>query len=182
MNLRERWIDYLYRAATGTRQYRSSRTPIGLVIFGLFTAVFIILAINVDEALTLPWPVPDIFSRKIAYSLMVIGAAMILWTVLYFRKSRGTPVPVNPPQALVTNGPYRFTRNPMLTGVFLFIFGLGFAIHSLSLVLVFTPAYALSHVWELKHIEEPELIRRFGEEYLAYRERTPMFFPRVRQK
>jgi len=182
MNLRERWIDYLYRAATGTQQYRSSRTPIGLAIFGLFTALFIILAIIVDKALTLPWPVPDNFSWKIGYFLMAIGAAMVAWTVVYFRKSRGTPVPVNPPQALITCGPYRYARNPMLTGVFLFMFGLGIAIHSLSLVLVFTPLYALTHVWELKQIEEPELVKRFGDEFLTYRERTPMFFPRIRLK
>jgi hypothetical protein len=35
MSLRKRWIDYLYRAATGSQQYRSSRTPAGLAIFGL---------------------------------------------------------------------------------------------------------------------------------------------------
>ena len=179
MNLRERWIDYLYRAAAGTQQYRSSRTPVGLAIFALFTALFIILAVIVDKALTLPWPISDNFSWTIGYFLMAIGAALVAWTVFYFRKSRGTPVPVNPPRALITRGPYRYARNPMLTGVFLFMFGLGFAIHSLSLVLIFVPLYALAHVWELKQIEEPELVKRFGDEFLAYRERTPMFFPRI---
>ena len=182
MNFRERWIDYLYRAATGTQKFRSIRTPIGLLIFGLFTALFIILAIFVDKVLSLPWPVPDNFSWAVGYFLMASGAAMVTLTVFYFRKSRGTPVPVNPPQELITSGPYRYARNPMLTGVFLFMFGLGFAIHSLSLVLVFVPLYALAHVWELKQIEEPELIKRFGDEFHAYRERTPMFFPRFRLK
>ena len=182
MNFRKRWIDYLYRAATETQKFRSTRTPIGLAIFGLFTALFIVLAIFVDKLLVLPWPVQDNFSWTIGYALMAIGAAMVAWTVYYFRRSRGTPVPVNPPQELITSGLYRHTRNPMLTGVFLFMFGLGFAIHSLSLVLVFVPLYALAHVWELKQIEEPELVKRFGDEFLAYRERTPMFFPRFRLK
>ncbi len=182
MNFRERWVDYLYRAATGTQKYRTSRTPIGLAVFGLFTAVFIILAVIVNKALALPWPVPDDSSQAIAYFLMMIGAAITAWTVFYFHKSRGTPVPVNPPQLLVTNGPYRYSRNPMLTGVFLLLFGLGFAMHSLSLVLIFTPLYTLAHMWELKQIEEPELIKRFGNEFLAYRKRTPMFFPGIRLK
>ena len=177
MNLRERWIDYLYRAATGTREYRSSRTLIGLVIFGLFTALFIVLAIVVDQALNLPWPLPDGFSRVAAISLMVFGAVITAWTVVCFRRSRGTPVPVNPPPVLIVSGPYKYARNPMLTGVFSFMFGLGFAMQSLSLVLVFTPLYVLAHVWELKQIEEPELIKRFGDECLEYRERTPMFIP-----
>jgi protein-S-isoprenylcysteine O-methyltransferase Ste14 len=28
----------------------------------------------------------------------------------------------------------------------------------------------------LKAIEEPELLKRLGEDYIEYRERTPMFF------
>ena len=87
-------------------------------------------------------------------------------------------MPFNPPPEVVTSGPYRYARNPMLTGVFLFLFGLGFAFASPSLVFVFTPLFVLANLWELKKIEEPELIRRFGDEYITYRNRTPMFVPR----
>ena len=51
---------------------------------------------------------------------------------------------------------------------------------SFSLVFVFTPLYILFNVWELKRIEEPELVRRLGDEYIEYRARTPMFIPRLR--
>ena len=37
--------------------------------------------------------------------------------------------------------------------------------------------FILVNVWELKEIEEPELVKRFGDEYVEYRRRTPMFFP-----
>ena len=67
----------------------------------------------------------------------------------------------------------------MLTGVFVFLFGLGLAVYSFSLVCFFTPLYILINVCELKAIEEPELIRRLGDEYLEYRKRTPMFLPRI---
>lgn len=33
------------------------------------------------------------------------------------------------------------------------------------------------NVWELKNIEEPELIKRLGEDYIEYRKQTPMFIP-----
>ena len=65
----------------------------------------------------------------------------------------------------------------MLTGVFLSLFGIGLGLNSVSLVLVFTPLYVLMNVWELKHIEEPELVRRLGEEYIEYRRKTHMFIP-----
>jgi len=77
-------------------------------------------------------------------------------------------------------GPYQFVRNPMLTGVFFLLFGIGFAIKSLSLVVLFTPLFVLANVWELKEIEEPELVKRLGEDYVAYQQRTPMFIPRMR--
>ena len=41
----------------------------------------------------------------------------------------------------------------------------------------FTPLYVLVNMWELKEIEEPELVRRLGDEYIEYRRKTPMFIP-----
>ena len=182
MNIRKSWVSFIYRAATGTKKTRSLLTPIGLVIFGLFTALFVYLAILVDKALALPWFIPRDVSWAVALSMIVAGAAVTAWSVFHFLKFQGTPVPLNPPPSLVVSGPYRFARNPMLTGIFLLLFGLGFAIQSLSLMLVFTPLYISFHVWELKQIEEPELIKRLGNEYLAYREQTPMFIPSFRDK
>lgn len=66
----------------------------------------------------------------------------------------------------------------MLTGVFVFLFGTGLWLDSISLVLVFTPLYVLMNYWELKHIEEPELVKRLGDRYIDYRRRTPMFIPK----
>jgi len=70
----------------------------------------------------------------------------------------------------------------MLTGVFLFLFGIGFSFNSVSLVFFFTQLYVLINMWELKKIEEPELIMRLGDEYIEYRRNTPMFIPRYWSK
>ena len=51
MKLLERWITLLHRTATGTRSSRTLLTPIGVAIFGAFTALFVVAAILVDEAL-----------------------------------------------------------------------------------------------------------------------------------
>jgi protein-S-isoprenylcysteine O-methyltransferase Ste14 len=66
----------------------------------------------------------------------------------------------------------------MLSGVFACMFGLGFLLHSVSMVIVWTPAFVVVNVIELKLVEEPELERRFGASYRDYRRRTPMFVPR----
>jgi protein-S-isoprenylcysteine O-methyltransferase Ste14 len=180
MVIRERWINLLHRAATGSKSTRTLLTPIGVTIFGAFTAAFVLVAIVVDRLLSLPGLLPEAAKLPVAIPVMSLGAAVTAWSALHFLKVKGTPVPFNPPPKVVETGPYRYARNPMLTGVFLFLFGLGLAVDSFSLVFVFTPLYILFNTWELRRIEEPELVRRLGDEYVEYRARTPMFIPRFR--
>jgi protein-S-isoprenylcysteine O-methyltransferase Ste14 len=180
MGIRDRWISFLHRAATGTKKTRTLLTPIGVVIFGVFTGLFMVLAVLVDRWLSLLWPLSSVLSWLIAAPFITIGVGLTAWSASHFLKVKGTPVPFNPPPTLVMTGPYQFVRNPMLTGVFLLLFGIGFAIKSLSLVVLFTPLFVLANVWELKEIEEPELVKRLGEDYVAYQQRTPMFIPRMR--
>ncbi|MEJ2716863.1 MAG: hypothetical protein P8182_06945 [Deltaproteobacteria bacterium] len=72
----------------------------------------------------------------------------------------------------------------MLTGVFMILLGLGILWQSMFLTLVCTPLFILLNVLELKAIEEPELEKRLGEEYLQYKKSIPMFIPglKVRRK
>jgi protein-S-isoprenylcysteine O-methyltransferase Ste14 len=174
-----RWIDLLHRSATGSKKIRTLLTPVGIFVFGLFVTLFVAAANITDEMLGLPPLLQEGAAVAISIPLMAIGLVVTGWSAVHFLSVKGTPVPFNPPPKVVTTGPYRYVRNPMLSGVFLFLFGLGFLLASISLVFLFTPLFILANVWELKHIEEPELIRRLGDEYAAYRRRTPMFLPRV---
>jgi len=182
MRFRERWISLLHRTATGTSKTRALLTPVGVTIFGVFTALFVLAALLVDRLLGLPGVLPESTRLSVAIPVIALGIAVTTWSVFHFLKVKGTPVPFNPPPEVVNTGPYRHARNPMLTGVFLFLLGLGFAVNSVSLVCFFTPLYVLINVWELENIEEPELVRRLGDEYVQYRRRTPMFLPGLRSR
>jgi protein-S-isoprenylcysteine O-methyltransferase Ste14 len=177
MTLKTRWINILYNVATGSKPVRNFFTPIGAIFYGFLIFVFVVIAVHVDRltGLTSIFPYP----LNIILSLPIFSLALFLigWSVQYFLKAKGTPVPFNPPPRLVTTGPYAYTRNPMLTGVFSLLFGFGVLFGSESLIIVFTPLFILINLWELKSIEEPELEKRLGEEYIEYRKRTPMFFP-----
>jgi protein-S-isoprenylcysteine O-methyltransferase Ste14 len=70
----------------------------------------------------------------------------------------------------------------MLTGLFFLLFGLGILYNSISLFFIFTPIFILLNVLELKAIEEPELEKRFGKEYLEYKKKVPMFIPRFHRE
>ena len=47
------------------------------------------------------------------------------------------------------------------------------------MVFIWTPLFLLFNLLELKLVEEPELERRFGESYVEYKRRVPMFVPMV---
>ncbi len=177
MTLKSKWIEILYNVATGSRKIRNFFTPIGALFYALLTFSFVVIALQLDRLLgisdILPGPLRIMFALPIfAFSLFLIG-----WSVLNFLRAKGNPVPFNPPPQLVTTGPYAYMRNPMLTGVFALLFGFGVSLGSASLLVIFTPLFIFINVWELKAIEEPELLKRLGQDYIEYRKKTPMFFP-----
>ena len=178
MTLKTKWIDILYNVATGSRRVRNFFTPIGAIFFGLLIFVFVIIALHLDRLLGLTDIFPGQLNIILSLPLFLLAFFLIGWSVQNFLKAKGTPVPFNPPPQLVTSGPYAYTRNPMLTGVFALLFGFGIFFGSVSLLFVFTPLFILLNFWELKAIEEPELVKRLGQEYIEYRKMTPMFFPR----
>ena len=170
--------DLFYSIATGSKRLRLLLTPVGLVVFFGMLHLVVFGSLYMDQALSFPKLLSGPTGTHIGVVLLSIGLVIWAWCVVWFSKAKGTPVPFNPPRELVTVGPYAWSRNPMLIGVFAFLFGIGFLLHSVSMVFVWTPEFVIFNVLELKLIEEPELERRFGESYIEYRRRVPMFIPK----
>ncbi len=78
---------------------------------------------------------------------------------------------------LVTDGLYRFVRHPQYTGLFIALFGEGIVhwptLFSVGLFPIIIFAYVM-----LAKKEEQRVLEEFGEEYLMYQKRVPMFIPR----
>ena len=171
--------DLFYSVTTGSKRLRILLTPVGFVVFAGMLLLVIFGGLYMDRTLGLPELFSGIPGRVIGLIFLAAGVMLLAWCVVWFAKARGTPVPFNPPRELVVVGPYAWSRNPMLAGVFACVFGLGFLLHSVSMVFICTPMFVLFNLLELKTVEEPELERRFGESYVAYKRRVPMFVPRV---
>ena len=177
-----RLVDAIHGIATGSPRRRAWLTPVGLVVFGGSLVLVVAVGMVIDRVLHLPRLLPGPIGLAVGSSLLAVGVTLCAWCVVRFKRAAGTPVPMNPPTDLVVEGPYQWTRNPMLTGVFTGLFGLGVLLHSFGMVLASIPAYILLHVLELKMVEEPELERRFGASYSEYRRLVPMFWPRFRRR
>jgi protein-S-isoprenylcysteine O-methyltransferase Ste14 len=171
-------LDVFHSVATGSRHKRELLTPLGLLIFGFTLAAVVVLGLYTDRVLRMPEVLPGRLGVSIGVVLLALGSLLCGWCVLRFRRAKGTPVPFNPPTELIVAGPYLWMRNPMVTGVFTALFGIGLFLHSGSIVFIWTPLYILAHVIELKTVEEPELELRFGAAYTEYKRTVPMFIPR----
>ncbi|MHA2090119.1 MAG: methyltransferase family protein [Candidatus Kariarchaeaceae archaeon] len=180
MGIKDRWINTLHSMATGSRKLRNFYTPIGVFFYGFLVFIFVVVSLKFDKWLGVTNLFENPTNIVLAFLLFLPGLILLLWTGHSFLQAKGTPVPFNPPPKLVTSGPYAYTRNPMLTGVFSLLFGFGILLESISLLLIFTPLFILINYWELKSIEEPELEKRLGEGYIEYQKSTPMFIPKIR--
>jgi len=111
-------------------------------------------------------------------ALAILGLFFAFWSIGdQVTRGRGTPLPMLPTQELLTQGPFRYCRNPMTLGTILAYSGLGIAagtISGIGLVLCFGALLILY----IKGIEEKELAERFGDAYLAYKGEVPFMLPR----
>ncbi len=111
--------------------------------------------------------------------LVVAGFALFAWCVMLFaRVGRGTLAPWDPTRALVAVGPYRHIRNPMITGVATMLAGEALVFGSRTIAAWLALFLVINHLYFLL-IEEPGLVRRFGESYEAYRAAVPRWLPRI---
>jgi protein-S-isoprenylcysteine O-methyltransferase Ste14 len=119
--------------------------------------------------------------------LQIVGVLVLVVGLILFSASlrnfatvgEGTLAPWDPPRRLVARGPYRFVRNPMISGVVLVLFGealvllsrphFGWALIFLAVNFVYIPL-----------LEEPGLRHRFGDSYVEYCRHVPRLIPRLR--
>jgi protein-S-isoprenylcysteine O-methyltransferase Ste14 len=145
-------------------------------------AIMVILAPWLDKTWGLRLLIPLPVRLSVGIVLLVIGIPMVFWTITRFLRTKGTPIPFNPPPKLVVNGLYRIVRNPMHLGWTVTLIGLALLMQSFTLLVIFIPLFILVHVVYLKSIEEKELEKKFGQAYLDYRRRVPMFIPLLIRK
>jgi protein-S-isoprenylcysteine O-methyltransferase Ste14 len=112
--------------------------------------------------------------------LLAAGLLLIVSTIRLFASAgHGTLAPWDATTRLVVAGPYRYVRNPMISGVLLALLGEAASFGSLSLLVWFGAVFALNAVY-IPLVEEPGLEARFGEDYRRYRARVPRWIPRLR--
>lgn len=119
----------------------------------------------------------------VSFIVLIPGIFFMVWSnASLFITGKGGPaegfgIEISPKtKVLVTSGPYRYTRNPMVFGAYIIYLSLTVYFNSypaMIFVLIFFPVI----IFYLKKSEEKRLVKDFGEEYVKYRERVSMLIP-----
>jgi protein-S-isoprenylcysteine O-methyltransferase Ste14 len=125
---------------------------------GLVNTVFCLSTIPIKRWVTL----------LIGGMIFAIGAVLLVptWKVSFKGSSR-----------LVTNGIYAHLRHPHYLSNMIWGFSCTLLLNSWWSFLIFI--VSLPIIYRLILLEEKELADKYGEEYERYRERVPMFLPRI---
>ena len=125
---------------------------------------------------------PSVWQSVFGVILLVSGLSLAIWTMfLFHRIGKGTLAPWAATTHLVVEGPFKYTRNPMIIGVLAILTAEALILNSIY-VFYWMAIFFLINCVYFKLFEEKQLEKKFGEEYLAYKENVPMWLPRLRRK
>ncbi len=115
----------------------------------------------------------DAFSESVRFTLgaglVLAGAILHASAIGRFRKAGTRHETDKPARALIADGPYRLSRNPIYLGWMSLYLGLGIFFNNLWIVFLGAPLFATLQVAIITR-EEEYLEGKFGADYRAYRE------------
>ena len=150
--------------------------PTSIVVGSALIGTLFVLApagaVQLNAALNWPrWQIAG--GRGLGSCLVLAGIVVYAYcSGLFSRVGKGTPVPLEPPEHLVIEGLYRFSRNPMYVAQVAYLLGLFVYRGELSLAL-YAAIFAGAIHTSIVRTEEPELRQRFGKAYVRYTQEVP---------
>ena len=143
--------------------------------FILPVIVLIIVPLNIEKNI-LPH---NTFALIAGLLLIFTGLYIMILTITKFvRIGKGTLAPWSPTGKLVIDGMYRYVRNPMIIGVLIVLAGESIAILSLNIFIWTLIFFIINNIWYIFY-EEPDLEKKFGDEYRKYKKSVPRWIPRL---
>ena len=105
--------------------------------------------------------------KPLGWILLAVGVVIAGWGMVTFHRANTAIHPHRSASQLVTHGPYRFTRNPMYTGLTLQYLG-GAALLDSAWPIVLLPIVLVVLIRGVISREEAYLHEAFGADYGAY--------------
>ena len=112
--------------------------------------------------------------------LSACGLTLLIATIrMFILIGRGTIMPWNPTRKLITGSVYGHVRNPMISSIIILQVGEAFVFASLGMAVLALIFFVVNTVYFI-YSEEPGLEKRFGVEYIEYKQNVPRWLPRLK--
>jgi protein-S-isoprenylcysteine O-methyltransferase Ste14 len=132
----------------------------------------VIAAVLLGRLAPLPWPgLDDVPARVVGIGFGLAGLALLAWAGAALRRRRTTILPHKGAERLVTDGPFRYRRNPIYLADVLLLLGAAELTKNVWFVIL-APLFAALVTWLAILPEERHLETKFGEAYRAYKAST----------
>jgi protein-S-isoprenylcysteine O-methyltransferase Ste14 len=105
-------------------------------------------------------------TQILGWILLLAGIFLAFWGTMTFKQ-----MDFEKPTALMTTGPYAFSRNPMYVAWTLIYLAVTLLVNTLWLVILFPVSLLIIHFFDVRS-EERFLEQKFGEDYRQYRARV----------
>ncbi|KYK35919.1 MAG: isoprenylcysteine carboxylmethyltransferase family protein [Theionarchaea archaeon] len=127
----------------------------------------------------------DFDAFKYCGAIIFLAALSFCFYSIIFLIKRTGGIPIDrvkggAPQTLVTDGPYKFVRNPQQAGAIVMLLGLTIYFESVSILMYTIIVAVLSHI-HVVFVEEKGLKKRFGIDYEHYCKDVPRWIPNHRK-
>jgi len=100
--------------------------------------------------------------------LIALGVYIPAWAVRVFKQAETNLMPYRDPDAMVTEGPFGFSRNPMYLGLLCVLIGVAVILGTVNSLIVLPAFFAVIN-WYHIPFEEARMAAHFGENYTAYK-------------
>lgn len=117
----------------------------------------------------IPQPIYNIWRYSFSFIFFWSGVILWLWSTYIIRnQAKGTFNPLGKTKKLVRSGLYKYMRNPMVIGIWAIILGEALYFNAIYLY-IWDAIVIIASLILIPKIEEPQLLERFGQEYMEYR-------------
>ncbi|KRD43070.1 hypothetical protein ASE38_01970 [Cellulomonas sp. Root930] len=157
--------------------------PAGVVAFRLWPPVAIGAPLVVGWLATRAWGDPvDLGGWRIPLGWALVALVVVWngWSLWLFGRHETGQLPGQATRAMIEEGPYRLSRNPLYVGLLVLYLALGLLGPTVWGLALF-PAAVLLVLWGAILPEERFLHERFGAPYDDYRQRVPRWLGLVRR-
>ena len=149
-------------------EFRRAPDSPGVVVF---PPVLVVSTLLLALGIQLLYPMhlaTGVWIRIVGAILVVASGALSRWASGKMQQAGTNVLPSKPTSSIVTDGPFRFSRNPLYVAASLLYLGLALIFNSVWPLVLFVPMLVVLD-WGVVRREERYLESKFGDVYLAYK-------------